>query len=249
MNKHISSLQHPYIKHLIHLRQNSDYRYEHKSAVIEGVKMISEVGAARQIKTLLVCNEWLIPPSIKAKEILIVDEAVMKKVSGMQTPEGILAEIALPSPATLENARFIIALDRINDPGNLGAILRTALAFGWDGAFLIGDGCDPYNEKAIRAARGATFRLPIQTGSLEDFKAFSEKKGVVPLAGDLDGEPLETTMPASDTILVLGNEAHGPSPELLQFCKKTTIPMAGPMESLNVAVAGGILMYLLRRYS
>lgn len=246
MSKQISSLQHPCIKHLAHLRLNSDYRYEHKSVVLEGIKMIREIAPTHEIKTLLAYDETLIPPGVKAKDVLIVDEAIMKKASGMQTPEGLLAEVAMPPFSKLEQARFVVALDHVSDPGNLGAILRTALAFGWDGVFLIGDGCDPYNEKALRAARGATFKLPMRMGSWKEFDALATKLGVKPIAADIGGEPLTETQKLSSCVLVLGNEAHGPSPEVLCRCNKVTIPMSGPMESLNVAVAGGILMYLLR---
>ena len=249
MNRQISSLQHPCIKHIVHLRQNSDYRKDHKSVVIEGINMIREVGSAHPIKTLLACHESLIPPGITAKDVLIVDEAVMKKASGMQNSDGLLAEVTMPTFSKLEQARFILALDHVSDPGNLGAALRTALAFGWDGAFLIGEGCDPYNEKALRAARGATFRMPLRVGSWEDFDGLVSKLEVVPIAADLDGEPLTGDRQSNSCVLVLGNEAHGPSSEVLSRCKKVTIPMSGPMESLNVAVAGGILMFLLRRQS
>lgn len=247
--KQIASLQHPLVKHLVHLRQNSDYRYEHKAVAIEGCKMVAEVGHSRRIKKLLVTHEGLIPAKVHAEEIFVVDEAIMKKISGMQSPEGIFAEIEMPSFSNLEGARFVIALDHVSDPGNVGAILRTALAFGWDGAFLIGDGCDPYNEKALRAARGATFRMPLRAGGWSDFDAFTEKLGLTPVVADLDGSGIADVQNSKGCVLVMGNEAHGPSPELASRSKKVTIPMSGPMESLNVAVAGGILMYLLRRGS
>lgn len=246
MNKQIASLQHPYIKHLVHLRQNSDYRYEHKSVMIEGSKMIREVAALSPVKTLIACDEWLIPSDVQAHEKIIVTEGIMKKISGMQSPEGLLAEIPMPAFSTLQQARYIVALDNINDPGNLGAILRTALAFGWEGVFLIGQGCDPFNEKALRAARGATFRMPVRRGSWQEFDALASSIGATPMAADLDGEPLHGVQSLSACMLVLGNEARGLSPDALCRCKKITLPMSGAMESLNVAVAGGILMYLLR---
>jgi TrmH family RNA methyltransferase len=243
MSKSIVSLQNPYVKHLVHLRQNSDYRYEHKSVPVEGIKMVREVAQTIPLKTLLVYDESLIPKGLKAQEVFVVNEAVMKKISGMQAPEGIMAEVAMPPSASLEKARFIIALDHVNDPGNLGAILRTALAFGWDGAFLIGHGCDPYNEKALRSARGATFRLPLRQGSAQEFNLLAKTLGVQPLAADIHGEKLEDSRSSSACILVLGNEARGLSPEIAASCKRIAIPMSGPMESLNVAIAGGILMY------
>lgn len=246
MNKSITSLQNPYVKHLVHLRQNSDYRYEHKSVVVEGVKVVQEIAAFHQIKALAVCDPALIPRGISVQDIFLVDEKVMRKVSGMQQPEGIVAEIAMPPFSTLSKASYIVALDHVSDPGNVGAILRTALALGWDGAFLIGEGCDPYNEKAIRAARGATFRIPMRRGSWEQFYDLASRMGEKPFVADLQGMPFEQCPKRAKCLLVLGNEAHGPSQAAFKLCQSIVIPMQGPMESLNVSVAGGILLYNLR---
>ena len=85
----------------------------------------------------------------------------MKKISGMQTPEGLVVEIEMPKPAPLEGLKYLLALDGVSDPGNVGALLRTALALGWQGIFILDESCDPFNDKALRSARGATFRLPL----------------------------------------------------------------------------------------
>lgn len=225
---------------------NSDYRYDHKSVVIEGIKMVNEIAANHSIKTLVVRDESLIPLGCNPENVMIVDDSVIKKISGMHSSEGVIAEIAMPPFSKLQNARFVIALDHINDPGNLGTILRTSLAFGWEGVFLIGEGCDPYNEKALRSARGATFRIPLRQGNWADFDEMVSALNAQPLVADIIGEPIVEGHNPSTCILVLGNEAHGPSKDALTRCKKVTLPMSGSMESLNVSVAGGILMYLLR---
>jgi TrmH family RNA methyltransferase len=118
---------------------------------------------------------------------------------------------------------------------------------GWEGAFLVGEGCDPFNEKALRAARGATFRLPLRTGSWDELQALATENHWVPLVADLDGKAPSSFHEIKQGILVLSNESHGPSDAALRFCQKVSIPMSGKMESLNVAVAGGILMYALKK--
>lgn len=247
MVKKINSLQHPLIKHLVKVRRNSDYRHDHKSVVIEGVKTIQEVGVQFPFKVLIVLDETLIPQGIRSKEVVVVTEDIMQKVSGMQQSEGILAEIEMPSSASLKGLKRLIALDGINDPGNLGTLLRTALALGWEGVFIINESCDPYNEKALRAAKGATFRLPIGMGSWEDLKKVIAANKLQPFVADLEGEDIHTLDIPKNILLVLGHESRGISKVAASLSKKVTIPLPGEMESLNVAIAGGILMFALRK--
>ncbi len=247
MKNQISSLQHPIVKHLVRLRQNTDYRHEHNSVVIEGIKMIEEIGSTQHFKALLTYDEALIPKGLKADHIYLASEEVMQKASGMKTPEGILAEVAMPKPADLNGKRHLIGIDGVADPGNLGSILRTALAFGWEGAFILNESCDPYNEKALRAARGAIFRLPIAHGNWEQLQSLAQSNQLLPCVADLSGLAPENINASQGLLLLLGNEAHGPSPHTKKWCHPVSIPMPGEMESLNVAVAGGILMYLLKQ--
>ena len=172
-------------------------------------------------------------------------EAILKKVSGVQTPEGIAAEIAMPSFTSLKGMKKVIALDEVNDPGNLGTLIRTALALGWEGAYLLNNSCDPYNDKALRAAKGATFRLPLQRGNWKELEQLITLNQLDPIVADIDGTPIENVTAKERILLVLSNEAKGPSVEAKQICSTVTIPMPGPMESLNVSTAGAILMYTL----
>ncbi len=238
----ISSLQNPLIKHLINLRNDREYRYSQKSIIIEGIKPVIEV--AGFIKKLI-CIESTAHIDIEVPEKWIVTDAIMKKISGMTSPEGVLAEVQMPTLSALKGVKSVVALDGINDPGNLGTLIRTALALGWEGIFILPNSCDPFNEKAIRAARGAHFRIPIALGKAEELKTLIEKNKLEPFVADLQGTYPEDLEKSSGRLLVLGNEAHGASEEVKRLCSKVTIPMPGEMESLNVAVAGGILMYLL----
>lgn len=241
----VISLQNTIVKHLVKLRLNHDYRYEQHRVVVEGIKPVKEICQTHLIKTLAVIDEALIPKGCKIDDIIVVNDIVMQKLSGMKNPEGILAEIEMPSLANFKGIKRMIALDKINDPGNLGTLLRTALALGWQGAFILDNSCDPYNEKSLRAARGATFRLALGSGSWAQLKKVAKENFLMPLVADLHGENLGKFHPEEGILLVLSNEARGISEEAAAFCHKITIPMPGEMESLNVAVAGGIMMYAL----
>jgi RNA methyltransferase, TrmH family len=246
--KEITSLQNPLIKHWVHLRQNHDYREEHQSVIIEGSTLVREICPTSPTKAIVATDPTLIPKGIKADQILLVTEQVMKKISSVQSPEGILAEVAMPAKRSLNKKKRILVLDGVSDPGNVGTLLRTALALGWEGVFILSNTCDPYNDKAIRAAKGATFRLPIVTGMWEDLEKMATANKLQIAVADLEGIPAEQLEVGKGIALVLSNEAHGLSREAQNF-PKVKVPMSEKMESLNVAAAGAILMYLLPRKS
>lgn len=243
--KQISSAQHPLVKHWVKLRTDKDYRYQNERVLIEGKKIISELGKQLVFPFLIATNKNLIPAHIKAEEVIIVPDTVMKKISGVQTSEGIMAEIPMPDQKDIEDKDYILVLDGINDPGNMGTILRTALALGWEAVFITEGSCDPYNDKAIRAAKGATFKIPLMIGKWENLNPMIASGKWQLLAADLTGVKLGKVPESSRRLLVLGNEAQGPSAEVLSCCTKVTIPMDKNMESLNVSIAGAILMYEL----
>lgn len=246
MMQEITSLQNPIVKHLTKLRKDRKYRRESGTVVIEGIKLVSEVCQEVEALKIVTTDEKFIPHGLRAKEIYHVNASILEKISGVQTPEGILAEVPIPSESLLDESRFIVAFDGVSDPGNLGTLLRTALALGWDGAYLLDTSCDPYNDKAIRAAKGAVFRLPIQFGNWKTLKHLVQKNKLKPIAADIQGKDLEQVSIDNGVLLVLGNEAQGLSDKARQFCETVTIAMSGKMESLNVSIAGGIIMYAIK---
>lgn len=245
MLKRLTSVQHPLVKHLVKLRQNRDYRYEQGTIVIEGIKMVGELSKRERLKCVVVQNEELIPKNVHAEEIVLVTPEMMQKISGMQSPEGIVVEMSMPKSASLSGVKKLLVLDGLADPGNMGTLLRSALALGWDGAYVVNGSCDPYNEKALRAARGATFRLPIAQGAWSGLTPLLKNERLKPLLADLEGTPLDAVQLEGGVALVMGNEARGVSEEAKQQCTAVTIPMPGEMESLNVSIAGSIMMYVL----
>lgn len=241
----ISSLDNPLIKHLLKLKNSSDYRYAEHALLLEGIKPIRELPQG-VIKKVIASDASLLQ-GFSCNHAYLATEGVIKKISGLVTSEGLIAEVTMPPMKPLLGYQRIIALDGINDPGNMGTVLRTALALGWHGIYILPTSCDPYNEKVIRSARGAHFKLALYRGSVNDLKALVEREKLQALVADIAGVTPEKTPISKGCLLVLGNEARGPSEEILRFCSRVTIPMTDDVESLNVGVAGGILMYLLGR--
>lgn len=248
MVREITSSQNPLVKYLVRIRDDRDYRLKSQSVLLEGGKLIEEVSQFHPVKKLLLLNTdsaLTFLKSIKADEVFTVNESVMGKISSLHSSDGCLAEVLMPPSASLNGLKRIFACDGVSDPGNLGSLLRSGLALGWDGAFILENSCDPFNDKAIRSAKGATFRLPIASGSWSDLKKIVQQNNLHPWVGDIQGTPVDKIPGRNPILLVLCNEARGPSPEALRLCKQVTIPISSFMESLNVAAAGAILMYIL----
>ena len=243
MTRTLTSLQHPLVKYLVKLRTESAYRYEHQSLVLEGIKPIREV--ASHIRKLFYTPNYASYISSFSGEKWEVTESILQKMSGMVSPEGVIAEVSMPPFVSLDKSYQVLALDGISDPGNVGTLLRTALALGWDTIYFLPGSCDPFNEKALRAARGAHFKLALARGTAESLQQWVHACHISSVVADIHGMAPSQIPTAKRHVLVLGNEAHGASAAIRQFCQPVTIPMPGEMESLNVAVAGGILLYLL----
>ncbi len=234
LTKKITRLQHPIVKHLVKLRKSSAYRHTNKTALIIGNKLVIEISKVSKLKKLIVQKNF--PYKLHAKEIYIVPETILQKITGMQRQEELIAEVPIPETKDLSEVKKLIALDGISDPGNLGTLLRTALAFGFEGAMILKNTVDPFNAKAIAAAKGATFKLPLS------FKPLNQLEHTLYL-GDLNGAPIDTIDVQTPFVLILGSESKGASSAIRKLATAVTIPMIEKMESLNVAVAGGILMY------
>lgn len=230
--------------------------------LLEGQHLLAEaLAAGAEIEVVFYEPDFLRSPEHaalisrlrEAYLCLEVDPAVMKGMSATVTPPGVLA-IARQKRAVLslllENPEvFLLVADGIQDPGNLGTMLRTAVAAGCTGAVLTGGTVDPYNEKVVRAAMGSLFHLPVVTG-MEAARLASRLKGKVKIivahvGADL---PYYECDYRGRVALVLGNENRGPSPEMLRQAEaRVKIPLWGPVESLNVAVAAALLLYEVAR--
>ena len=206
----ITSLQHPFVKHLVKLRTDSSYRNEQQLLLLEGLKPVQEL--SRFVKKLFFTPAYATYAASLPGEKWEITDAILKKISGCLRLKESSAEIRMPPYVSLDKQKRVLALDGISDPGNLGTLLRTALALGWEAVYFLPGSCDPFNEKALRAARGAHFRLALATGSAEELQQWVRKKKAQSLVADLGGQSPATVPEASDRLLVLGNEAHGASP-------------------------------------
>lgn len=240
----LTSLQHPLVKHLVKLREERRYRLKEGSCLVHGDAVIRELADERPLKRLFVEEGCSVDPRWQIESLYEVTPSILKKVSGVAEPQRMVAELTLPAFQSMEGKRHWLVLDRLQDPGNMGTLLRTALALGWEGAFVVEGSVDPFNAKALQAGKGAVFRLPLAWGNWEGLTEALSKSRIPVVYGDIQGEPLGDALEAC--VLILGQEGQGISAEAKQCGHGVTIPMNGEMESLNVAVAGGIMMYVLR---
>ena len=240
--REITSTQHDEVKRCVKLRQQRSFRYDQQQVVIVGQKMVSEVCKDGVAETLFVSDEANIPAGVESKNSFLVKPQVMKKISGVESPEGIAAVVSMPESQSIKGIKRLLVLDRISDPGNLGTLVRTALAFGWDALFLIEGSVDPFNDKVVRSSKGAVFRLCFQQGGWSEAEEVIRSEGLEKWVADMDGESLDEASCEQSIALILGHEGEGVSNLAKQGANRVMIPMVGEMESLNVAVAGGILM-------
>jgi TrmH family RNA methyltransferase len=238
LSKTIASLQHPQVIYWMQLRKERSQRIENTSLLISGEKLVRELSLQAPLRCLMTLSDM---PEIPAKERYLVNRAILKKITGVENPDGYAAEIPLPPPSDLSNAKFLLILDQIADPGNLGTLLRTAHALRWEGVVATPGTVDLFNDKALRSAKGATFRLPYAIVPAEELISWKTSLYVA----DIKGQPISSTLFHSPRALVLSNEARGPSSWNQSVGQKIHIPMRKSAESLNVASAGAILLYTM----
>lgn len=181
-----------------------------------------------------------------------VGEAAFREFADTESPQGILAVAEVP-PSGLDridpdrDPSVLLVLDAVQDPGNLGTLARTAEALGAAALVALPGTVDPWNPKSVRAAMGATFRLPVIETAWDELAPWLRERGYTVLAADTGGDAVPSPVPARSA-LVLGNEGAGIGAESLRHAGRTVgIPLRGRAESLNVAAAGAILLHELLR--
>ncbi|MDA8084095.1 MAG: RNA methyltransferase [Nitrospiraceae bacterium] len=178
-----------------------------------------------------------------------VGEQVMSKLTATKTPQGIAALVS-HKPAPLSDLKtggkpLLVILDRIQDPGNLGTIIRTADAAGADAVVILPSSCDPFSGKAVRSTAGSIFHIPIIRNSFDDLRVFLDKRKIrIAVAAADAPSSLYDTVLAGPVALVFGNEAQGVSREVRESADLSfSIPILGRAESLNVASAAAVCLY------
>ena len=219
-------------------------RQKYGEYTIEGIKSVSDaLNSEREITALYVSDSFFENEKFKyPKDISLykVQDDVFMKMCDTKAPQGILAVVKIEDETdfTPDTEKSYIYCDCINDPGNLGTIIRTADAAGFDGV-LLSDGCvDLYSPKTVRSSMGSFFNMRVVTGV--SYEKLSEyKNSGFQLIGSADMK--------KPTIIIVGNEANGISEDVQKMCQCVKIPILGKAESLNAGVAAAILMYELVR--
>lgn len=240
--KVITALTNPYIKSLSKLKIKK-YRESEKKFLIEGYHLVKEAQAAHRLQQVLITDEKDYLPGI---ENILVNRDIILKLANTKNPQNIIGICEYHFEKKISGQRFLL-LDGINDPGNLGTLIRSALGFNID-QIILGDNCvDLYNDKVIRATQGAFFKINlIQKPLLEAIKIL-KKQNVYLIGTSLkNAQPLKTLSKVDKYAIILGNEALGISDEILNLTDiNIKIEISPHLESLNVAIAGAIVMYHL----
>ncbi|HEY3474567.1 MAG TPA: RNA methyltransferase [Anaerolineales bacterium] len=245
----ITSSQNSKIK-LIRALGRAKERREEGAFVIEGVRLVEEA-ATRNLgfrfalydASLNVRGSSLVERLLaRGIEVEEVSEPLMKALSDTEAPQGILAVLELNQAPIPHSPDFVLILDQIRDPGNLGTLLRTAAAAGVQAVFLPPETTDAFAPKVVRSGMGAHFHLPIRSMKWEKIRR--ETEGLQIYLADMHGQSCWQTDFRQPLALIVGGEAEGASDEARELAtEQVSIPMSGDTESLNAGIAGSVLMF------
>ena len=250
----ITSRQNSLCTHLRRLAASASYRRQCGEFLCDSPKLLREalLWKADSLRTVVFTEDAELPGELpEGIRLVEVPVSVMESVSPAKTPQGVLTVCAMPPaelPERLDSKHYVV-LDGVQDPGNVGTILRTADAFWADGVFLLNACADIYGPKTVRASMGAVFRCPVWTCEPKRLKELLEASDI-PLYG---AALREDTRDARDVdysraAVAIGSEGQGLSQALLDVCTRTVkIPMSVHCESLNAAAAAAALLWEMAR--
>jgi TrmH family RNA methyltransferase len=262
--KEVTSLSNPIIKDIKALSNKKD-RDETKSFMAEGLKLVIDaLELGFEIKTLVYAKNVKDKPQVvqvatktvaRGGLVLEVSEKVLSSITRRDNPQMVVG-IFTQRWTNLKEIRpkageTYVALDRVRDPGNLGTIIRTADAAGASGVILVGESTDPFSMETVRATMGSVFAVPLVKASVADFLAWKKGAGVSVVATHLAGAVDYRTIDyrKKPVVLLMGNEQSGLPEELAREADALArIPQAGRADSLNLAIATGIMLFEVRRH-
>ena len=253
----ITSTSNPQVKRLLQLQKKSKARNEEKVFLVEGLRMFSEVPKERVEKVYIsesLYNRKKLVQDLRDFDVEILSDSVFSRVSDTKTPQGILCVVRqktydLEKIFKIKNPHFNI-LDNLQDPGNLGTIVRTAEGAGVDAVFLSKESVDIYNPKTIRSTMGSIYRMPvIYVEDLLKLLKTLKNQGILSYAAHLEGErSYDLENYKTGTAILIGNEGNGLREEVANAADiRVKIPMQGQVESLNAAVAATVFMFEVAR--
>lgn len=239
----ITSRSNPKIKDIVKLNDKK-YRREAGLYLVEGTKPVNEcIAAGCEIKEII-CTEKF---AGGFEDPVIVSEGVYGAISSEKAPQGAAAVVKMPQNSLKAPEQNCILLDRLQDPGNLGTIVRTANAAGYSEIYLI-NCTDPYSPKAVRASMSGIFFVKIYQGERDEI--LNVLSGIPMICADMSGENIFDFEPPERFCLCIGNEGSGVDRIIKNSADyKVKIPMRQTCESLNAAVSAGIAMYALKKHS
>ena len=230
------------------IKKLHDKKYRIDSYIVEGIKMVKEaINENQEIALIAIREDFKIDFDTKNIKTVTISNKIFNDISDVKTPQGILAVIKKNQNNQIEtNSNYILALDSLQDPGNMGTIIRTADSANINQIIINKTTVDPYSPKVIRSTMGAIYRTNII--EVEDLKTTLKEiqsKGFQIITTDLKAtQSIYDINYNNKTVVVIGNEANGVSQEILQTAdKKVIIPMLGKTESLNASIAASIMIY------
>lgn len=232
---------------LINSLQQKKYRFKHGFFVAEGIKVVEEFLNSSYELEKLFCTDEVYFGSYKDK-LQVISDAELKKISSLSSPNKVLAVFKMPNLTPIQSKGLIVALDGVNDPGNLGTIIRLCDWFGIHELICSKNTVDCYNAKVVQSTMGSLTRVSI---NYVDLTTFLSETNLPIFGAFMDGENIYRANLPTKGILVMGNEANGISSEITEIIQnRISIPRFGTVqktESLNVATATAILLNEFRR--
>ena len=244
MEQYITSRKNPLLQQVRKLLSSRQARQEAGLFVADGTKLLQEAATWWPGLETVILSQGVEAKVPEQVQVVRVPEDVMQSISPMQTPQGALFLCRLPEQTTFAPVAGMLLLDGIQDPGNLGTILRTADAFGVPVALL--EGCaDPYSHKVVRASMGAVFRTPVVQTTWEQAKENCRAASIAVAVTALSDTAADIRQaPVGEMAVVIGSEGKGVRQEILDSAdQKLIIPMSSRCESLNAAIAAAIVMW------
>ena len=246
----ITSTSNETIKYFISLNDKKT-RMNAKRFIVEGYHLVNEASKTNLLEAIISTDEKELKKINNVKRYL-VNDAIINKIATTKNPQNILGIVKMLDhsitnlvPIIKENKTKLIMLDDVNDPGNLGTIIRTAAGLGYDGIIMSPNTVDLYNEKVIRSTQGVMFKIPIIKANLQEVIKLLKKEKVFCIGTALTNAKDVKHITKKDKFAIcLGNEAKGISKEVLDnMDENVKIAMNNDVESLNVSIAAGIIMY------
>ena len=248
----ITGRQNPLLVHMERLSGDSAYRAQRGEYVCEGEKLLREaLASGAEVRAAVFCEGTAADPALTARisRTAVVPVSLYERVSTLRHAHSVLFTCAMPAerPQSFPGGQ-VLCLDGVQDPGNVGTVLRTADAFGTDAVFLTGACADLYNPKTVRATMGSLFRVPVFRTEPAGFLAAMEEAGIPVYAAALSADARDIReVPMDRAAVIIGSEGAGVSPWLqARAAGRIIIPMRGVTESLNAAVAASVVLWLMQ---